>query len=117
MTQRFLQVAENDQTHPELVAGIGDCAIGIGSRKFQQDHLRRAAFAHDSIEISELTENRKAARLLECFRANQSGSVQANLGFLSQPITQLCRRAGEPTSKVFSLRIPLKNRRPRKGGR
>src|SRR5438552_2747825 len=45
----------------------------------------------DETGNSEPTENRKFVRLIECFRANQSGGVQANLGFLSQPITQLGR--------------------------
>jgi hypothetical protein len=80
-----------EENAPAPVYDIDDYAIGIGSRKLQQDRLRRAAFAHDSIEISELTENRQVARLLECFLANQSSGVQANLGFLLQPVTQLRR--------------------------
>src|SRR5205823_12773565 len=51
MTQRFLQIAEDNQTHPQFIASVDDCAVGISPRKFEQDHLCRATFAHDPIEI------------------------------------------------------------------
>src|SRR2546430_8273361 len=75
MTQRLLQVAEYDQTHSEFIACFDDCAIGFGSREFQQDDLGGAAFTHDPVEIVGLAENGKIARLLECWPANESGGV------------------------------------------
>ena len=90
MAQLFLQVADDQESHTELVAGGDEVAVQLGELgELEHDHLGHSVFLDRTAEAVRPAENRNLAlRPIEGFIANDADRAQSHLALAPQPTAQ-----------------------------
>ena len=88
VAQLFLQVADDQKSHAELVAGGDEVAVQLGElRELEHDHLGHSMFLDRTAEAVRPAEDRNPAlRPIEGFIANDADRAQSHLTLAPQPI-------------------------------
>ena len=87
VAQLFLQVADDQESHAELVAGGDEVAVQLGELgELEHDHLGHSMFLDRTAEAVWPAENRNPAlRAIERLIADDADRAQSHIGLAPQP--------------------------------
>src|SRR6266436_2948376 len=91
MAKLFFQIAQDQQTNAELVAGLDHVLVGVGEKwKLQQNHLSDSALMDHFLDFIRFAQNRNSVScLVDVLLADQTNGAQTDLSLSLQPLAQL----------------------------